>query len=103
MPPSTKLPHQGLGVVMHPGTLIGENCIIYQHTTFGQAHGSKADGAPTIGNNVMVGAGAVILGNVRIGNNVVIGANAVVLKDIPDNVLVAGVPAEIKRNKKEKA
>ena len=86
---------------MHPGTVIGENCIIYQHTTFGQAHGSNVDGAPTVGNNVMVGVGAVILGNIKIGNNVSIGANAVVIRDVPDNAVVAGVPAEVKRIKEE--
>lgn len=90
--------HQGMGVVIHPNTVIGENCTIYQHSTFGEAHGKNtAIGAPTIGDNVMVGVGAAILGPVKIGNNVSIGANAVVIHDVPDNAVVAGVPAEIKR------
>ena len=86
---------------MHPKTVIGENCTIYQHTTFGALHGEKSsDEAPTLGNNVMVGVGAVILGAVRIGNNVSIAAHAVVIHDVPDNVVVAGIPAEIKKYKK---
>ena len=102
IPISTKMPHQGMGVVMHPKTVIGENCIIFQHSTFGAAHGEiHADGAPTLGNNVMVGVGVTILGPVNIGNNVSIGAHAVVIKDVPDNAVVAGIPAEIKKFKKE--
>ena len=85
---------------MHPKTVIGENCTIYQHTTFGAAHGEKdQDGVPTIGNNVMVGVGATILGPIKIGNNVSIAAHAVVMEDVPDNAVVAGIPAEIKRYK----
>lgn len=100
IPISTQLPHQGMGVVMHPKTVIGENCTIYQHTTFGAAHGENdEDGAPTLGNNVMVGVGATLLGPVNIGNNVTIAALAVVLHDVPDNAVVAGIPAEIKRYK----
>lgn len=53
-------------------------------------------GVPKIGNNVQIGCGAVIIGNVTIGNNVYIGANAVVLKDVPDNSIAVGVPAKIK-------
>ena len=100
IPISTQLPHQGMGVVMHPKTVIGENCTIYQHTTFGAAHGENdEDGAPTLGNNVMVGVGATLLGPVNIGNNVTIAALAVVLHDVSDNAVVAGIPAEIKRYK----
>lgn len=54
-------------------------------------------GAPIIGNHVLIGAGAVILGNIKIGDNVNIGANAVVLRDIPDNSIAVGVPAKIHR------
>lgn len=100
IPASTKLPHQGLGVVMHPKTIIGENCIIFQHSTFGAVHAEvQSDEAPVIGNNVMIGVGATILGAIRIGNNVSIGAHAVVITDVPDNAVVAGIPAEVKKIK----
>ena len=87
-------------MVMHPKTVIGENCTIYQHTTFGAVHGEKnQDGAPTLGDNVMVGVGATMLGPIKIGNNASIGAHAVVINDVPDNAVVAGIPAEIKKYK----
>ena len=62
---------------------------------------AKADDpcAPIIGNNVDIGAGAKVLGRITIGNNVLIGANAVVIKDVPDNSIAVGVPAEIKPRK----
>lgn len=103
IPKSTNLSHQGLGVVMHPKTVIGENCIIYQNTCFGALHGKKdKNEAPSLGNNVQVGVGAVLLGKICIGNNVSIGANAVVLNDVPDDAVVAGVPAIIKRYKENR-
>lgn len=97
IPSSLKLPHQGLGVVIHPAVKIGNNCVIYQHVTLG-ANGKKEHGneAPVIGNNVMIGAGAVLLGNIRIGDNAIIAANSVVLNDVPENAMVAGIPAKIK-------
>lgn len=70
---------------------IGKNFHVYQQVTIGY-NGSEA---PVIGDNVRVCCGAKVIGGVHIGNNVVIGANAVVVKDIPDNVVVAGVPAKI--------
>lgn len=70
---------------------IGENVDIYQQTTIG----FSKNGFPKIGNNVIIYAGAKVLGNIKIGNNVIIGANAVVKNDIPDNSVVAGVPAKI--------
>jgi len=100
IPASTSLPHQGLGVVMHPNTIIGDNCTIYQNTCFGASHGDEnIDGAPVIGSNVQIGVGAVILGPIHIGSNVSIGANSVVLDDVSDNTVVAGVPARIKKYK----
>ena len=85
------------GLVINPATKIGKHCTIGHGVVIGTA----ADGtprAPKIGNNVFIGAGAVVLGGIEIGNNVRIGANAVVVKNIPDNVTVAGVPAIIVNN-----
>lgn len=72
---------------------MGKNCTIFQQTTIG----ATEKGTPTLGDNVTIYCGAKVLGNISIGNNVVIGANAVVVKDVPDNVVVAGVPAKIIR------
>ena len=80
------------GVVFVHHLTIGEGSIIYQHVTLG---GYKGQYGPTIGKNCVIGAGAVVLGEVKIGDNVKIGANAVVLKDIPDNCTVVGVPGRI--------
>jgi serine O-acetyltransferase len=75
---------------------IGSNCWINQEVTIGH-RGTEI--GPTIGNNVSIRVGAKVLGDIRIGDNVTIGANAVVLKDVPDNCVVVGVPAYIvKRN-----
>lgn len=90
---NTSLGYGGIAVVVHKDAVIGKGCIISQCVTIGGKQNSK--GVPKIGNNVHIGAGAKILGNISIGNNVLIGANAVVLKDIPDNSIVAGVPAKI--------
>ena len=76
---------------------IGKNCRVQQQTTIGYRGGFKGGGVPTLGDNVYVGAGAKILGEVKIGDNAKIGANAVVLKDIPNNALAVGVPAKVKK------
>lgn len=83
----------GIGVVIHSRAVIGKNCGIGQNTTIGGKSGWYE--VPIIGDNVDISAGAQILGPIRIGNNVIIGANAVVVKDVPDNCIVAGVPAKI--------
>ncbi|MBF0119531.1 MAG: serine acetyltransferase [Desulfobacterales bacterium] len=72
----------------------GDNCVIRNGVTVGLRYVNDPN-APKIGNNVDIGAGAKILGNIRIGNNVNIGANAVVLEDVPDNSTAVGVPAKI--------
>lgn len=97
-----KLPHQGNGVVIGPDTVIGDNVTIYQHVTLGAKANGESYSAPIIGNNVMLGAGCVILGNVSIGNNCLIGANAVVTENVPDNCTVVGIPGKIiKRGDRE--
>lgn len=82
------LPHPN-GVVVHPDAEIGPNCLLFQQVTLG----SSAAGAPRLGGNVVVGAGAKVLGPVNIGNHSRIGANAVVLSDVPDCAISVGVPA----------
>lgn len=83
----------GIAVVIHKEARIGKNCMIAQCVTIGGKQG--ANGAPSIGDNVVVSAGAKVIGNIKIGNNCIIGANAVVTKDLPDNAVAAGVPAKI--------
>ena len=91
----TKFGYGGIAVIIHARAVIGKHCIIGACTTIGGKSGWFE--VPIIGDNVQISAGARILGPVRIGNNVIIGANAVVVKDIPDNCVVAGVPARIIR------
>jgi serine O-acetyltransferase len=85
-----------LGVVIGEGVTIGNDCVIYQHVTFG-SHGRKQDrqAYPVLADGVTVFAGAVIVGNVRLGAQSVIGANAVVLRDVPAGATAAGNPARI--------
>ena len=79
--------HQG-ATVIHQFCTIGDDCVIRHGVTIGGAEIFDPDAAPTLGNNVDIAAGAVIIGNVRIGNNVRIGPNAVVITDVPDNSTV---------------
>lgn len=85
--------HHFGGIIFHSKAKIGKYCTIYQGTTIGDKGGWG--GAPSIGNNVTIGAGAKILGEIKIGNNVIIGANAVVTKSLPANVIAGGIPATI--------
>lgn len=96
--------HHGVGCVVHELCSIGKNCRIFGNVTLGcKWTGNKKPGMPPkIGNNVMIGAGAVILGDISVGDNSIIGANAVVLVDVPDNSIAIGVPAVIKRRKTDK-
>lgn len=94
---NTKIGYGGIGVVIHSKAQIGSNCIISQGVTIGGT--SKKKEVPQIGDNVFIGSGAKIIGNVTIGDNCVIAANAVVTKNIESNTLVGGVPAKvIKKN-----
>ena len=81
----------GQGVVIGETSQIGDNCTIYQNATLGGTGKEHNKRHPTLKNNVIVGAGAKVLGNITIGNNVKIGANSVVLKDVPDDCTVVGV------------
>ena len=87
------------GVVIGETAVIGDHVIIYQGVTLGGVSASKGKRHPTIGNNVVIGTGAIVLGNITIGNNVRIGAGSVVLKDIPDDSTVVGIPGEIVKHK----
>lgn len=82
----------GMGVVIGETATVGDNCTIYHNSTLGGTGKDKLKRHPDLGNNVMVGSGAKVLGPIKIGNNVKIGANSVVLKEVPDNVTVVGIP-----------
>lgn len=82
-------------IVVAQYAVIGRNCSIHQGVTIGRVFAGRKAGTPTIGDHVVIFPGAKVVGNVRIGNNVVIGANAVVVDDVPDGVVVGGVPAKI--------
>ena len=85
----------GMGVVIGETTVIGDDVLLYQGATLGGTGIVKGKRHPTIGNSVVVGAGAKVLGNITIGDNSYIGANAVVIKDVPANSTVVGVPGRI--------
>lgn len=87
----------GSGVVIGETTVIGNNCTIYQGVTLGGTGKHTGKRHPTLGNNVMVGAGAKVLGPITIGDNSKIAAGAVVLMDIPPNSTAVGIPARIVR------
>lgn len=84
----------GMGIVIGETAEIGNDCTIYHQVTLGGTGKDKNKRHPTIGNNVMIGAGSKVLGPITIGNNVKIGAGAVVLHDISNNVTVVGVPSD---------
>ncbi|MGC8972381.1 MAG: serine O-acetyltransferase [bacterium] len=87
----------GMGVVIGETTEIGDDVLLYQGVTLGGTGKDKGKKHPTLGNNIVVGAGAKVLGPVTIGDNVKIGAGSVVLKSIPPNSTVVGVPGKIVR------
>ncbi|MCD8007035.1 MAG: serine acetyltransferase [Oscillospiraceae bacterium] len=86
----TFITYHGLGVIINKRAVIGENCRIRQHVTIA----ANDEGVPVIGNNVQIGAGAVLIGKIVIGDNVKIGANAVVLHDLPSDCTAVGMPAK---------
>ena len=95
-------PHGISGIFISDGSYIGKDAIIFQGVTIGSntLYDSKKNGYPVIGDNVYIGAGAKIIGNVKVGNNVRIGANAIVVEDVPDNsVVVLDKPRVIYKKK----
>lgn len=92
----------GMGVVIGETAEIGDDCLLYQGVTLGGTGKDKGKRHPTLGNNVMVGSGAKVLGPFKVGNNVKIAAGAVVLEELPDNCTAVGVPARIVRRNGQK-
>ncbi len=85
----------GMGVVIGETAIVGDNVLLYQGVTLGGTGLQKGKRHPTIGNNVVIGTGAKVLGNITVSDNSYIGANAVVIKDVPPNSTVVGVPGRI--------
>lgn len=92
----------GAGVVIGETTVIGDNCTLYQGVTLGGTGKQTGKRHPTLGNNVMIGAGAKLLGNITIGDNAKIAAGAVALGDVPANCTAVGIPAKVVRKDGEK-
>ena len=87
----------GMGVVIGETTQIGDNCTLYQGVTLGGTGKDHGKRHPTLGNNVLVGAGAKVLGPFRVGDNARIASNAVVLSEVPEDATAVGIPAQIVR------
>ena len=86
----------GMGVIIGETAVVGDRITIYHGTTLGGTGNEKGvKRHPTVGNNVIIGSGAKVLGNINIGSNSKIGANAVVLNDVPEGATVVGVPAKV--------
>ena len=89
--------HHFGGIIVHSASVVGENCTIYHGVTLGDRGGWG--GAPSVGNRVLIGAGAKLIGDIAIGDNCIIGANAVVLASVPAGYIAVGVPAVVKKQK----
>lgn len=88
----------GMGVVIGETAVIGDDCLIYHGVTLGGTNYTDTKRHPTIGNHVILGAGAKIIGNITIGDNCKVGANSVLTKDIPSGTTAVGIPAQIKNS-----
>lgn len=88
--------YQGLGIVVHSDSVIGDDCWISQHVTIGRNFGDLS--VPTIGNRVYIGAGTVIFGEISVGDGAIIGSNSIVNRDVPAGSVVAGNPARVVRD-----
>lgn len=89
----------GMGVVIGETAIIGNNCLVYQGVTLGGTGKEQGKRHPTIGNNVTLGAGAILLGNISIGDNSNVGAGSVVIKSAKENSTLVGVPARVVKEK----
>lgn len=87
----------GMGVVIGETTEVGDDVLIYQGVTLGGTGNEQGKRHPTIGNNVVIGTGAKVLGSIRIGNDVKIGAGSVVVHPVPDHSTVVGIPGRVVR------
>lgn len=87
--------NHGVGIVIGETAIVGDGTTIYQGVTLGGTGKATGKRHPTLGENVVVEAGAKVLGNIQIGNNVRIGAGSVVLRDVPDNCVVMGIPGRV--------
>jgi len=85
----------GMGVVIGETSIVGDNVTLYQGVTLGGTGKETGKRHPTLGDNIVVGTGAKILGNITVGNNSYVGANAVVLRSVPANSTVVGVPGHV--------
>ncbi|RKZ32279.1 serine O-acetyltransferase [bacterium] len=92
----------GTGIVIGETTIIGDDCTLFQGVTLGGTGKEKGKRHPTLGNGVVIGAGAKILGNIEIGDGVRIGAGSVVIKSVPQNCTVVGVPGRIVRRREKR-
>ena len=86
-----------MGVVIGETTIVGDDCVLYQGVTLGGTGNESGKRHPTLGNHVIVGTGAKVLGNITIGDNVRVGGNSVVVKDVPTDCTVVGIPGRIVR------
>lgn len=93
--PGLRIYHAGDFIHVKPTCNIGRNCTLLPGVVFGNKYEEEDNSIVEVGDNCYFGLGAKIFGQVKIGNNVTIGANAVVTKDIPDNAIVGGIPAKI--------
>lgn len=84
----------GMGVVIGETAVVGDDVMLFHGVTLGGTSGRRVKRHPTLGDHVMVGAGAKILGDVHVGNNVKVGANSVVVKDVPTGAVATGIPAQ---------
>src|SRR5579883_1796751 len=89
------------GIEIHPGAEIGDDVLLYQGVTLGGTGNQRGKRHPTLGNRVVVGAGAAILGDIRLGDDVKVGAGSVVVHSVPDGATVVGIPGRVVKTRAE--